>query len=108
MLTDLLEGTPLTIVTVTPDLLAAAGGGGGSLVLGSVSKKVQQCKPYVQHIESHAQHIERHVQHTECHAQGKMSLGAMFRVNDTRDGCFFEKRWILRQVHQLAGQSNGR
>ena len=59
------------------------------LVLGSVSKKVQQCKPYAQHIKIQAQHIERHAQHTERHAQGKMSLGAMFRVNDTRDGCFF-------------------
>ena len=78
------------------------------LGLGSASMKVQQCKPYAQHIERHAQHIERHAQHTERHAQGKMSLGAMFRVNGTRDGCFFEKRWILKQVHQVAGQSNGR
>jgi hypothetical protein len=31
---------------------------------------------------------------------GRVSLGAVFRVYDTRDGFLFEKRWIVSRVHQ--------
>ena len=43
-----------------------------------------------------------------CPYPGKISLGVVFRVYDTRDGLLFEKRWILSRVHQDTGQSHGR